>query len=140
MLGVVEDGQMRLNQFGSVVSEQWQKISEYFHNVKLDVFGIMPNHVHGILFITKIVLDDCRGEITSPLHKLTLGKIAAHFKYGSTRQINKLRGSTGVQLWQRNYREQIIKNDAELNTIRGYIISNPLRWDLDHANPLNRGK
>ncbi|MCR4418000.1 MAG: hypothetical protein NUV92_09700 [Ignavibacteria bacterium] len=35
------------------------------------------------------------------------------------------------KLWQRNYYEHIIRNEEELNRIRKYIITNPLKWELD---------
>jgi len=38
------------------------------------------------------------------------------------------------KLWQRNYYEHIIRNDASLNRIRQYIIDNPARWDADAEN------
>jgi len=39
------------------------------------------------------------------------------------------------RLWQRNYFEQIIRNDETLNRIREYILNNPLQWALDRENP-----
>ena len=34
-------------------------------------------------------------------------------------------------LWQRNYYDRVIRNEKELETIRGYIFYNPIRkvWD-----------
>ena len=37
---------------GEISRECWLKIPDHFENVKLDEFVIMPNHIHGILFIT----------------------------------------------------------------------------------------
>jgi REP element-mobilizing transposase RayT len=34
-------------------------------------------------------------------------------------------------LWQRNYYEHIIRVPSELETIRQYIATNPLRWATD---------
>ena len=39
------------------------------------------------------------------------------------------------KLWQRNYYEHIIRNEKKLNKIRGYILNNPLKWQLDRENP-----
>ena len=39
------------------------------------------------------------------------------------------------RLWQRNYYEHIIRNDAEWDRVRGYIASNPMRWEMDRENP-----
>jgi len=82
-----------------------------------------------------------RGAVTAPLHQQnnpTLGQIVAYFKYQSTKQINQLRHTPGVKFWQRNYYEHIIRNDQELFAIRNYIRNNPLKWELDRDNPINR--
>jgi hypothetical protein len=39
------------------------------------------------------------------------------------------------KLWQRNYYEDIVRNDDEMNRIREYIQVNPLNWDSDSNNP-----
>jgi len=31
-------------------------------------------------------------------------------------------------IWQRNYYERIVRDDAELQRIRMYIANNPARW------------
>jgi len=38
------------------------------------------------------------------------------------------------RLFQRNYYEQIIRNEIDLNKIREYIQSNPLMWERDRNN------
>ena len=48
-----------LNEYGRIAEREWIKTSEMRHSVHLDVFVIMPNHIHGIIQINKI--DDCRG-------------------------------------------------------------------------------
>jgi hypothetical protein len=42
-------------------------------------------------------------------------------------------------LWQRNYHEHVIRNERELDKIREYIATNPLRWALDRENPQSTG-
>lgn len=46
------DAQMILNEFGQVAYHEWAKLPERFPNVELDVFQIMPNHMHGIIVLT----------------------------------------------------------------------------------------
>lgn len=38
-------------------------------------------------------------------------------------------------MWQRNYFEHVIRNEAELRRIREYIAFNPLHWGEDVNNP-----
>lgn len=39
------------------------------------------------------------------------------------------------RLWQRNYYEHIVRNDADLARIRRYIADNPANWERDRENP-----
>lgn len=57
----------------------------------------------------------------------------------SAKQINQLRRTSGMAVWQRNYYEHVIRNEKVLNFIRKYIINNPLQWELDIENPNGRG-
>ena len=52
--GQVENGEMILNEYGQIASDEWVKLSERFPNFKLDVFQIMPNHLHGIIVLNDI--------------------------------------------------------------------------------------
>lgn len=116
-----------------LISEQWQKLPQRFPNIELDEFVVMPNHIHGIIFIY------CRGGVTPPLHRPTLEQIIAYFKYQSTKLINQWCNTPGTPFWQRNYYEHIIWNENSLNRIREYIRYNPLKWDLDRENPARTG-
>jgi REP element-mobilizing transposase RayT len=40
---------MILNEFGQIANDEWMKLAGRFGNVELDVFQIMPNHMHGII-------------------------------------------------------------------------------------------
>ena len=35
------------------------------------------------------------------------------------------------KLWQRSFRDRIIRTEAEWNTLRHYILHNPARWEVD---------
>ncbi|HEX2229374.1 MAG TPA: transposase, partial [Candidatus Binatia bacterium] len=53
----------------------------------------------------------------------------------SARSVNKLRGTQGVPVWQRNYYEHIVRVEKELDRIREYIVNNPTQWEWDRENP-----
>jgi len=143
LFGKIAKGRMRLNRSGRIILRCWFSIPKHFSHIDLDLFVIMPNHLHGIIHITDLYshrIQTGRGEVTSPLHRLrtpTLGRIIGYFKYQSTKQINRLFNSPGQRIWQRNYHERVIRNDTELNYIREYVINNSLKWDLDRNNPAN---
>lgn len=49
--GNIENHKIILNEFGNVAYNEWNKLPERFKNVELDVFQIMPNHMHAILVL-----------------------------------------------------------------------------------------
>lgn len=53
--GKIENDEMILNEYGMIGYEEWLKLSERFTNFELDVFQIMPNHLHGIIMLTNTV-------------------------------------------------------------------------------------
>jgi REP element-mobilizing transposase RayT len=65
----------------------------------------------------------------------SIGAILQNFKSVATRRVNRINRNSGT-LWQRNYHEEIIRNEKAYENIRRYIIENPLSWDEDEENPL----
>lgn len=150
LLGDVIDDEMHLNDYGRIVAAEWQKIPARFPHVTTDASMVMPNHLHGIIVIGGGVEAKHPPAISnlplplsadaSPLRPTgttpgSLGAIVQNFKSTSTRQVNALRHTSGLPLWQRNYFERIIRDERELNRIREYILNNPLKWALDAENP-----
>ena len=52
--GKIENDEMILNEFGSIAYKEWAKLPERFPNFDLDVFQIMPNHIHGIIALKDV--------------------------------------------------------------------------------------
>jgi hypothetical protein len=53
IFGEIKNGKMRFNALGSIADKYWQEIRQHFPNVALNIYTIMPNHLHGILWIIK---------------------------------------------------------------------------------------
>ncbi len=51
LFGEVLNGEMRLSIAGKMICNIWKEMSQRFSNIKLDIFTVMPNHFHGIIFI-----------------------------------------------------------------------------------------
>ncbi|MEW6201540.1 MAG: transposase [bacterium] len=125
------------------------------HEIELDEFVIMPNHIHGIVIINndnfqssdngvdvgatgRSPLQNTRQRPSGPMKK-SLGSFIAGFKSATTKQINMLRKTPGLPIWQRNYFERVIRNDDESAHIAEYIMNNPIWWHLDRENPERTG-
>jgi REP element-mobilizing transposase RayT len=52
LFGAVVNGEMAVNDWGSIIQACWDEIPAHYPMVELDVFVVMPNHVHGIVVIT----------------------------------------------------------------------------------------
>jgi putative transposase len=153
LFGDIVNEDMLLNDAGRNIKKCWQDIPEHFPHVTLDEFIIMPNHVHGIIFIAHSVgaynhtppkLDRPirrRANIYSPLPdnpplrspSKTVGSIIRGFKIGVNEWFRKNTDMSAI--WQRNYYEHIIRNEIELDQTRQYIYDNPATWPLDDENP-----
>jgi REP element-mobilizing transposase RayT len=49
--GEIVEGEMELNDAGKMIYKEWQELTVRFHNIQLDKFVIMPNHIHGIIIV-----------------------------------------------------------------------------------------
>jgi len=140
LFGEIVNGEMRLNSFGLVVRGEWLRTAELRPYVELfeDEFIVMPNHIHGIIWITDVVVGAyCNTPLpTNPFHSpgVGIGAIVRGFKSIVTKNLNLLRGTPSTPVWQRNYYEHIISTDSEYDTIAEYIYSNPVFWGEDKEN------
>ncbi len=129
IFGEVAGGEMRLNSFGAIVQREWRRLPLHYPTVSLDAFVVMPNHVHGVIFLGE---PGRRNVKRRPLSEIVRG-----FKTWSARRINQRRDSTGSPVWQRDCYEHIIRDEDDLNRIRQYIVDNPVTWEEDAENPAN---
>jgi len=137
LFGEILEGEMELNQYGKVIAASWEKVNREYPGLKLDRWVVMPNHLHGIIAINDRTPGGSRTAPTTDMRgPKTLGRLLGAFKTVSTKQINILRGTPGVPLWQCNYYERIIRDEDELDRIRSYIEDNPRMWEMDRENPV----
>jgi putative transposase len=128
-LGRVDDEDVQLTAFGRIVDRQFAQLSDRVAGVIVDRHVVMPNHVHAIVGLGS------RARQASPLR---LGHVVAAFKSGSAREINSTRGTAGARVWQRGYHDHVVRDEADLQRVREYVESNPIRWALDPENPARR--
>ena len=89
----------------------------------IDVFVVMPNHVHGTRFTGT----------NSGAEPATVGDVVRWSKasvHAGCRDGVRRPGwpPYDLHLWKRNYHDRIVRSGAELVVIRTYIEANPARW------------
>jgi REP element-mobilizing transposase RayT len=149
--------QMQLNEYGNIAYNEWAKLPERFPNLELDVFQIMPNHMHGIIVLNDVgagasptpiaptQFDDIKngqssnGRIKNNTGQPqgiapTVGDIVGAYKSlvaNGCLKIFKINNEKMGKLWQRDYYEHIIRDDRSYQTISEYITNNPSKWADD---------
>jgi len=53
ILGEIENNEMIFSDYGKIVKSEWEKSFEIRHELFLDEFQIMPNHLHAIILLKK---------------------------------------------------------------------------------------
>jgi len=66
LFGEIKNREMILNANGIIAYNEWLQTTKIRSNVELDVFVIMPNHIHGIVIINNHAIDDGRGVLHTP--------------------------------------------------------------------------
>jgi REP element-mobilizing transposase RayT len=51
IFGNIQNGVVQLSAIGEVVNNNWHKIPKHTAQVEIGTFVVMPNHIHGILYI-----------------------------------------------------------------------------------------
>lgn len=130
ILSRIVAGQVVLSPTGELVEAVWRRLPEYFPRVTLDAFVIMPDHLHGVILL--------RGAAPAPTAPRngrpkgsrpgSLAAIVQSFKSVSTRRINRAQNTAGRRVWQEDYYEHIVRDEADMARIRRYITANPSRW------------
>ena len=124
--GTIVADAIHVSPAGQMLAEIWASIPMQFSAVVLDLFVVMPNHVHGILWF------DHHGAGKQP----SLGEVIGWFKAVTTnRYIHSVRDDGWLpydrSLWQRSFHEHTVRNDVDMDRIRTYLINNPATWNED---------
>ncbi|GBD96102.1 hypothetical protein BMS3Abin06_00985 [bacterium BMS3Abin06] len=148
--GDILDRKMNLSPIGKMAEKYWLEIPNHFPFVKLDVFVVMPNHIHGIIIIDKPNNEQNTDTDTVETQNLAslqqpkqtsknkfgpqsknLASIIRGFKIGVTKYVKNNKLEFG---WQPRFYDHIIRNEKSYQTISEYIVNNPVKWETDKLN------
>ncbi|MBO4841080.1 MAG: transposase [Bacteroidaceae bacterium] len=136
---------------GAAVMDVWNSIPSYHPEVKLIAFQLMPDHIHGILFVTRYLPEG-------------LGKVVLGFKQACNKEYRRLfmnvavaqqqtgrsQQQTGASqqqpsqqpldryhglLFERGYNDSILLREGQLENMRRYLADNPFRLAMKRARP-----
>ena len=140
LFGTISGGVMCLNELGRIASEAWPALAKHHADFVLDTFVVMPNHVHALLWVRPP--DDGQPPIESTHQRgfggrsaSSLSVLVGAYKSSVTQQTRRRRLLPVPVLWQRNFYDNIVRNDDVLAQVREYIRENPARWCEDLLHP-----
>ena len=128
LLGRIENSNLILNNAGLMVFNKFEEISDFYPDIIIDKFIVMPNHLHAIMLIQHA------GTAQGPFP--TLSEHIKRFKTLTTKlYISSVKKGEyppfDKKIWQKSYHDHIIRNETEYQKIWDYIDTNPLKWELD---------
>ena len=156
--GVVQNGTVQLSEIGKIAEQLWLEIPNQFPFIELGNFVVMPNHVHGILIINKIVLQSVETRLIAsnnieptdnketrliaslpnknggfsgdknPMLNDNISKIIRWYKGRCSFECRKINSDFG---WQSRFHDHIIRNSKSFDIIQNYIFENPMNWEKD---------
>jgi len=107
--------------YGAIAEKYIIKMSDFYDEIKVDKYVIMPNHIHMIIFVS-----ESGASRTSPPTKQhsSISQFVSTFK----RFCNK---EFGKNVWQRSFYDHVIRDREDYEEIAKYIRDNPARWFYD---------
>jgi len=121
---------LRMTEIGEVAFHNWQNIPQFHPYIELDDFVIMPDHMHGILFINKP--DKTSWELNKfGAQRNNLASVIRGYK-SSVKTYATLNNIDFA--WQPRFYDRIIRNEKEYFTIAKYITNNPDNWFWNKDN------
>ncbi len=145
--------------YGKIVWDEWIISFEIRHELYLDEWIMMPNHIHAIIGLENNATEMNDNETTNngSIAVQTHGRASLQSKspyrlpqsissfiggfkssvntkiddYIDLHHLNIPKYNRNNHFFQPNYHDHIIRNNAEYVRIKNYIINNPLNWDND---------
>ncbi len=123
-LGSISNKSMHLSKIGNYLDELIRNIGQYYDYAQIPNYVIMPHHVHFILKIDwhkSNLVDDDR----NPMKNKTVGTVVRGLKARVTKFAN---ANNLLFKWEKNYNDEIIWQDVDLQNVIGYINDNVKNW------------
>ena len=107
-----------LSEYGRTTETSIKNIRGCYHNVDIDKYCIMPDHIHLIVFI----LPEETGRMISAPSK-TLSTVIGQMKRWVSKQV-------GFPIWQKSFYDHIIRDQDSYSEVWKYIDENPLKYQM----------
>lgn len=141
--GSADTPRMELSALGSEVVHCWESIPSFYPMVKPIALQMMPDHLHGILFVTRQMENNDLGDVIKGFktgcNKAFRGldeveyvaTVLQHTKQGAQRHTGHEHGF----LFERGYNDRILLREGQLQRWIDYLSDNPRRLLAKREHP-----
>ncbi len=107
---------------GIVADKYIKQMNEFYENITVDQYVIMPNHIHLVLFVHE---NGSPRTSTPTKQTSTVSHFVSTFKRFCNKEYSK-------NIWQRGFHDHVIREREDYKEIVKYIYENPIRWQYDN--------
>ncbi len=123
---VLDCPQNTLTKYGKIADKYICQLNEFYDNIFIDKYVIMPNHIHLLIRIAD------NGQSGTPVptvvREIRANLIIPKFVSTLKRFCNK---EFGQNIWQARYHDHIIRSKEDYLGIWEYIDTNVIKWEKD---------
>jgi hypothetical protein len=116
------DNRVTFTKDGAIVYRLWHNIPATYPEIAPSTFVLMPDHLHGILRVTRCM-------------EKPLGVALRAFKSQVTSALRDKHGAPSLKIWEPGYHDHIVYRAGALTAFTRYLMDNPRRYCLKKANP-----
>jgi len=119
--GVLDGPQIELLPMGMIADKYIRQLSDFYRNISVESYIIMPNHIHILLRVKE------EGPSRTPVptaQNSAVSRFVSTFKRFCNQEYGK-------NIWQRGSYDHIIRDQADLDRHLQYIYENPFGWLKD---------
>ncbi|HWA15257.1 MAG TPA: hypothetical protein VG817_02405 [Gemmatimonadales bacterium] len=135
LLGQVSEGKLALTPAGLEVARAWKYSAAIRKEIHLGPWMVMPDHFHALVRVSgplaEVPTMTRSALFRAPRIPGPLGSLIAGFKMGSSREVNRIRGTPRMRLWRRGVLYRLVPPET-LEATAKFILENPRQWLKEH--------
>lgn len=144
--GAADWPHVELSELGKAVEYEWMNVTKYHPQVSVVALQIMPDHLHGILFVHERmpqhlghIIKGFKASTNKHCRRLVLGVDSAatpsQQRGTAEKRDRSLDNREAGMLWSLGYNDHILSGDGELQRWVDYLRDNPLRLAMKREHP-----
>ena len=119
--GVPDGPEIELLPYGKIAAKYITQLNNFYDNISVDSYVIMPNHIHLLLCVKE---SGPSGTPVPTAQNSVISRFVSTFK----RFCNK---EYGKNIWQHRSYDHVIRDQADYDKHLKYIYENPFGWSKD---------